>query len=458
MLTLGDLALAVGADPPARARGLAAGPASIDTRQLQPGEVFYALTGERTDGHAFVGQAAARGACGAVVRRGARVEAPAEFPLIEVSDPLRALWAHGRLARSRFSGTLVAVTGSNGKTTCKEMLAAIFGQALGTESVLRNQGSFNNHLGVPLTLTRLSQGHRVAVLEMGMNHPGEIAELAGLARPLGGVITSIGRAHLEGLGSLEAVARAKGELLEALPEDGFAVVPVGWPLLAELAGRLPEDRVWTVGPGGRVRVVDATHEPARGLRVGLETPVGRIEAVLAVAGAHNAANAAAAAAAALLCGLELEAIQAGLVAFRPAPHRSALVEVGGALVLDDCYNANPTSMEAALRTLGELPGRKGAIFGDMAELGDEAPGLHEEVLGRAAEVLELLLVAGPLMERASRGLAGRLEILVARDAEEAGRMAARVFGPGWSVLVKGSRIAQLERAIETWRRDAEAKS
>ena len=190
----------------------------------------------------------------------------------------------------------------------------------------------------------------------------------------------------------------------------------------------------------------------------LETPAGRIEAKLAVAGAHNATNAASAAAAALLCGLEPAAVQAGLEAFRPVPHRSALLEVGGTLVLDDCYNANPTSMEAALRALAELSGRKGAIFGDMAELGDQAPRLHEEVLGRAAEVADVVVVAGPLMERASRGLAGRLEILVARDAEEAGQMAARVFGPGWSVLVKGSRVARLERAIEVWRQEAAAHS
>ncbi len=436
------------------------GPACIDSRRLSPGDLFVALPGASVDGHAFLDRALRAGACGALVRRdfideGGRL--PNGLAALCVVAPLEGLARYGAHLRSRSRALVIGLTGSNGKTTTKEMLAAILAAAVGPRAVLRTEGNLNNHIGVPLTLTRIGDETRFAVVEMGMNHPGEIAELASLARPSVGVVTSIGRAHLEGLGSLEGVARAKAELFDALPDEGIAVYPAGQAVLEERAGRLAPENRWPFGFEANARVLVETSRAGSGPGQHLVITCGgqRLSVDLQVPGRHNALDAAAAAATALALGLGEREIVAGLRNFRPAAHRSVITKIGGAQVLDDCYNANPTSMEAALAALTSLPGRSGAILGDMAELGPEEEDLHGALLERAVAMgVERLILVGPLMAKAADRLSGRMTsdgFALRLDAAAAGELAADWFGEGWNVLVKASRTTGLERALDRWR-------
>ncbi len=441
------------------------GPACIDTRRLVPGDLFVALEGDNTDGHAFLEQAHRAGALAALVRDGFEERGfslPSGLAALVVADPLAALTSYAAYLRQESAAVFVGLTGSNGKTTTKEMLASILNEAAGPQAVVKTEGNLNNHIGVPLTLSRIDGRVRYAVVEMGMNHPGEIAHLAGIARPSLGLITSIGRAHLEFLGSLEGVARAKAELFEALPVDGYAIYPEDQPILAEKVSHLPPGRRWTFGTtaGAKMRLVER-RETADGQHIVLSWPSGRLELDLSAAGRHNALDAAAAAAAALALGLEPRVVRAGLSAFRPAAHRSVLTRIGGALVLDDCYNANPSSMEAALTALAEMEGRSGAILGDMAELGPDSVSLHRSTLEVALNLgFERLVLVGPLMAEAAASLSGRMDsehLALFRDALQAGEQAARWFVGGWNVLVKASRTTGLERALERWRSLAEPR-
>lgn len=434
------------------------GPASIDTRIMQPGELFVALPGERVDGHQFLPQAKAIGVGAALVRRGFAAEGfevPEGLALVEVQDVQDGLWAYAQWARSQRSPRVIGVTGSNGKTTVKEMLSSILAVAAGQDAVLRNRLNFNNHLGVPLTLTRLNGQHRYAVIEMGMNHPGEIAELAGLVRPVVGVITSIGHAHLEGLGGIEQVARAKAELFQALPEAGCAVFPDGQPILEDASGHVAKQIRFGSEQDCRVQVISARSASTGALSVELRIDENVVEATLHVAGVHNAFNAAAAAGAAVALHVMGEAIHDGLERFVSAPHRSVVRRCRGAWVLDDCYNANPTSMVAGIEALATLPGagRRGAILGDMAELGPGAAKLHRDVIGAALQAgLDRLILVGPLMQRAAvdLDLVGTRKVDVVESAQEAGNLARDRFGDQWRVLVKASRVTGLERALDRW--------
>ncbi|MEJ2565884.1 MAG: UDP-N-acetylmuramoyl-tripeptide--D-alanyl-D-alanine ligase [Gammaproteobacteria bacterium] len=420
---------------------------SIDTRTLQPGALFVALQGPNFDGHDFVDAASKRGAAAAMVHR------PVDhgLPVIHVDDTRLAL---GRLAaawRARRDIPVVAVTGSNGKTTVKEMIAAILAQR---GEVLATQGNLNNDIGVPLTLLRLRDSHDCAVIEMGANHPGEIAYVAGLARPTVGVVTNAGAAHLEGFGGLEGVARAKGELFQALDTDGMAVVNADDRFAAlwlQFIGARPVLR-FGLEQAADVSVVPGTEQMEVGdvlaLRCTLRTPAGDIPIRMHLCGRHNVINACAAAAAA---GAGAADIQRGLASLQAVKGRLQLLVVAPELrVLDDTYNANPTSLRAALQVLAVAPGKKLLVLGDMSELGAGAEGLHGELgdEARAAGVEQLFTVGELSRFTAQRFGAGarhfttQEELIAALRAGLNGN-AGRVV----TILVKGSRRMQMERVV-----------
>ncbi len=413
---------------------------STDSRSLQRQQLFVALEGPNHDGHEHVAEAGRRGAAAALVSRS--VDAP--LPMIRVGDTLQAL---GRLAgvwRDRFELGVIAVTGSNGKTTVKEMLAAILRAGA---PVLATRGNLNNEIGLPLTLMELNDQHRLAVIEMGANHPGEIARLARLARPRVGLITQCAPAHLEGFGSIEGVARAKGELLANLDADGTAVINADdrfAPLWRSLAG---SRRCLGFAIDGRADVRAEWRREDTGSQIELTTPAGGIALSLALPGRHNVANAAAATAAALAVGAAPEAIASGLESMRPLPGRLEPKAIDRDIcIIDDTYNANPASLQAALEVLAGCPGRHWLVLGDMAELGDEAHAYHRQVAELArAHGVERLLTVGELsrLTTVSFGEGARhhesTDALVAALEES--------LEPHTTVLVKGSRSMGMERVV-----------
>ncbi len=413
---------------------------STDSRTLRAGELFVALEGPHFDGHDYLPEVAAAGAAGALVRR-----AHPSLPCLEVADPLSALGQLAAAWRARFDIPVLAVTGSSGKTTIKELLAAALA---GLGPVLATRGNRNNHIGVPLTLLELRGSHRAAVVEMGMSRAGEIAHLTELTRPTLGLIGNAGPAHLEGLGSVAAVARAKGELVERLPPAAVAVLNADdahCPLWRQLAGARP---VVTFGLDHAADVT-ADHQPlADGTQIELRTPQGQARARLQLLGRHNVQNALAATAAALATGAGLADIAAGLGTVRPVPGRLCpLPAQQGARLIDDSYNANPLSVQAAIAVLAGLPGERALVLGDMGELGADAAALHAQC-GAAARAagIEHLITLGPLAAHAAAafgaGAVACTELAQAIDA------AGALLGPDLTVLVKGSRSAGMERVVQ----------
>ena len=420
---------------------------STDTRTVEAGDLFVALRGDRFDGHAFVAQARAGGAVAAMVdSKGAAADA--ELPTLTVDDTRLAL---GRLAahwRARFSMPLVALTGSSGKTTVKEMLAAILRVAAADDrAVLATRGNLNNDIGVPLMLLELNEHHRFAVIETGMNHAGEIRYLTKLASPQVALVNNAGRAHIEYLGSEEAIARAKGEIFEGLDAGGTAVINGDdrfAPLWRELARGRRQVEFGIDAP----REVTATfvQHPSHS-DIDLKTPAGSAQARLHAPGLHNVRNALAAAAAAVALGISIEEIAAGLESYRGVKGRlQAKIARAGAQVIDDTYNANPESMRAAMSVLAQSRARRIFVMGDMGELGSRAGEYHEE-LGRFAKELglERLLAVGPqsLLAVKAFGAGARhyddVDALV-QDLE-------RELAPDVTVLVKGSRFMRMERVV-----------
>ncbi len=418
-----------------------------DTRRLTPGCLFVALKGARFDGHTFIGQAIERGAAAVMVD--AR-HAPGLQPALVVADTRLAL---GRLAawhRSRMPARILAVTGSNGKTTVKEMTAAILRTHAGDAAVLATEGNLNNDIGVPLTLLGLNPEHRYGVIEMGMNHAGEIAYLTRLTRPDAALVNNAQRAHLEGLVTVEAVARAKGEIYEGLGEGGVALVNIDDPHAALWLDLNRGRRVlrFGLGPEADVRAERAPGDDDTGLT--LHTPVGRIGTRLAVPGLHNVRNAAAAAAAAIALAVPAQAIAQGLAAYRGVKGRLQIHPcILGARLIDDTYNANPDSVAAAIQVLSAMPGRRILVLGDMGELGPGAAELHREIGVRAkAAGIDRLLALGEQSLHAVQGFGPgamhfeRIEELLA-EVENA-------LAPGVTVLVKGSRFMQMERVVQSF--------
>jgi UDP-N-acetylmuramoyl-tripeptide--D-alanyl-D-alanine ligase len=420
------------------------GVVTTDTRALEPAALFVALRGERFDGHQFVPDALGRGAAGAVVSR--LVSVP--LPQVVVQDVLAGLGAFAAAWRRDYSGTVVGLTGSNGKTTTKEMIGAILG---GVGPTLVTRGNLNNHIGVPLTLCRLEGAHRYAVIEMGANHQGEIAHLASLARPDVGMVINAGPAHLEGFGGMEGVARGKGEMFAALGPGQTAVINADdryaayWHGLARAAGR-----VVTFGMRERadfsaasVREVSSVQGPS--LEFELACPLGRRRVPLALAGEHNVMNALAAAAAAHAAGAGLDAIVDGLAGMRAVSGRLEFKALaGGGRLIDDSYNANPGSVRAGLRALAVLPGEHWLVLGEMRELGEESARLHAEVgeFARQCGVTRLLAVGDEARHAVEAFGAGSTWFASAEDLIAS---LADGIGPGITVLVKGSRSNRLER-------------
>ena len=434
----------------------------IDSRAVTPGDLFVAIVGPNHDAHGFVAEVLAAGAAGALVQSDRLEEtlARSDAFLVHVDDTSRALAdaAHGH--RQSFDGPLVGITGSNGKTTTKELLAGILS---GCGPTLATRGNLNNHYGVPLTLLRRDAGDRFAVVEMGMNHRGEIAALAAIAEPSVGVLTNVGTAHIEFLGSREVIAEEKGDLLAALPATGTAVVGRDEPLAFAQAARSAAP----VLSFGRDAAADLRASDVRFLDEGafcftLESPFGRGEIRVAGLAETIVENALAAAGGAFAAGADFEQVARGLARHAGVSGRMQPRAFGDdVLVIDDSYNANPQSMRNALETLARLPGAgaRHAVLGRMGELGEASDSAHAELGRLAAELgldaLYLLGDASSIVADAARSAGlGDDRILEAKDHAEIARALRARLGKGDRVLVKGSRAAAMERVIEALEEEA----
>ena len=420
------------------------GVVTTDTRALGPGSLFVAIPGDRFDGNDFVDEASAKGAAGALVSR----LATSPLPQIEVRDSRRALGAMGRAWRASFSLPVVAVTGSSGKTTVKELVAAILGVS---RSICVTQGNLNNDIGVPLTLMRLTGEHDALVIELGANHAGEIDYLARLAQPTVGIITNAAEAHLEGFGSLRGVCAAKGELLDHLPRAGTAVLNADDQFCRDWVARSRCEFTVTFGFAANAdcRVLGEPHFRASGSEFRMRLPDGEEADVwLPLLGRRNVANALAAAAAAQAIGASSEDIVAGLA--RAAPVRGRLRAVpgrNGATIIDDSYNANPGSVHAALDHLAVLSGRRILVFGNMAELGPAAPALHQEIGEYERGRCDVLFAIGELASEAATVFGAGAQRLP--DIEAARAALDPLLTSDTTVLVKGSRVMGLDRLVRT---------
>jgi UDP-N-acetylmuramoyl-tripeptide--D-alanyl-D-alanine ligase len=414
-----------------------------DTRKLSPGCLFVALRGPRFDGHSFAARALEQGAAAVMLAADAQMSIS---PAIVVDDTLQALGKLAAWHRSRMPARIAAITGSNGKTTVKEMLAAILAAEAGEASVLATEGNLNNDIGMPLTLLKLTPEHRYAAIEMGMNHPGEIAYLTQIARPDVALVNNALRAHLEGLGSVEAIARAKGEIYAGLKPDGIALINADDPHAPLWRSLAVMHKVIGFGFAADADVRIVAESPLT-----LETPAGRIAAELRVPGRHNLRNAAAAASLALALDIPVAAIAQGLASYSGVKGRlQAHACILGATLIDDTYNANPDSVLAAIQVLAARPGQRILVLGDMGELGPNAAELHREVgLKAKAAGIERLLCLGEMTHNtvATFGQGSmhfeRIEELLA-EIECA-------LGPEVTILVKGSRFMQMERVVQSFK-------
>ena len=423
---------------------------SIDSRSIAVGEAFFAIQGHRLDGHAYLAEAAGRGSACLVVHE-LPDDSPANVPLVLVQDTTKALGRMAAWHRARFSIPVVAVTGSNGKTTTKELVAAVLGTRWNT---LKPEGSFNNQWGLPLTLLGLGPEHGALVVELGTNQPGEIAALAALAAPTVGVVTVVAAVHTEFLGSIDGVRDEKAGLVRALARDGVAVLNADDVRVASMA-RDTRARVVTFGAAARadVRAGSAPVDGADGLTFTLEHGGRRQPVKVALSGRHNVVNVLAAAGAGVAVGLTLEEIAAGLATARPAKGRCVWRTAGGVRILDDTYNANPESVRAALDTVKTHRGgaRVIAVLGDMLELGHIADDAHRQIgTYAAASGVDVLVGLG----RHARALidgaraAGIGETQHTETFEDTVAFLLKELVPGDLVLVKGSRGMRMERIVD----------
>jgi UDP-N-acetylmuramoyl-tripeptide--D-alanyl-D-alanine ligase len=420
---------------------------SKDTRTLAPGDLYLALRGGNFDGNAFVSAAAEKGATGALVD--ADVQSPAGFPLIRVADSLAALQRLASAWRDRLTLRVVGITGSSGKTSTKEFTAAVLGARL---QVTKTQGNLNNHFGLPLTILEATQADQAAVWEMGMNHPGEIAPLAALARPDVAIITSIGVGHIEFFENRDGIAAEKAELIRAVHRDGCVIIPAEDDYADFLAARATGRRLVRCGLGVADVRASAITLDGRGATFRVEAFGDSGAARISVSGEHMVRNALLAVAAGLEFGLSLEECLAGLETAHLTGGRLEPKLIRGIHFLDDTYNANPDSMEAALRTLATMPaeGRRIAVLGRMGELGSYATTGYERVGRAVAQSAQALVAVGPetapLVETARQ--AGLAEIFEAADTREAAALLREIARGGDVALVKGSRAARMENVIK----------
>ncbi len=425
---------------------------STDTRKLEPGDAFLALQGPNFNGERFFAAAQKKGAAALIGRRPASAKASAGRPaLIQVSDGLAALQRLAADQRRLIQGPVIAITGSNGKTSAKECLAHLLG---GPEEVLATPGNFNNHVGLPLALLGLEPGQKAAVLELGMNHAGEIARLAGICRPSVGVVLNVGDAHLGHFGSRRAIAAAKEELLSAMGPSGTAVINADDPLVAAMGARF-RGRVFSYGTraGAALRAEGVRDRGARGLDAGLRWQGRSFSLRLGLGGRARLYQALAGLAGGLAAGGELPAMLGRLASLKPqAKGRQQLERLGGLRLILDTYNASPQSMLAGLELLrlsAPRGARKLAVLGDMLELGAASPRLHLE-LGRAARKagVDALAALGPQASRTAAGFGGGA-VFGREQADQAARWLREEAGPGDWVLLKGSRGMAVERVYES---------
>jgi UDP-N-acetylmuramoyl-tripeptide--D-alanyl-D-alanine ligase len=458
-LTLAEAAMGAGAvlEAPAsvpNAGALLATGYSIDSRTVAPDELFFAVRGERHDGHDFVSASFERGAVAAVVSRARAASLPdaaLAHPLLIAEEPLAAMQALAHHVRRQWGRRVVAITGSAGKTTTKEAVAAALGAKF---HVLKSKGNLNNSFGLPLQLLRLMPEHEFAVVEMGMNHSGEIAALARIAAPDWGVITNIGSAHIENFADGQAgIARAKFELIESLPANGVAFLNCDDAYAAQF-GRDFSGRVvyFGAGPCADPQILSSA-EDGDGLHVRVRARERETGFTLQLLGAHNASNAIAGLAVALEAGVDLDAAIAAIASLTAGDKRGQVIEIAGASILNDSYNSNPEALRSMIRTLVARPakGRRILVAGEMLELGEHGPALHVDCGRAAAEAgLDLVVaVQGNAEHLATAACAGGVPAVFLRDADTAGQWLIENLRPGDLVLVKGSRSVHLERAIET---------
>lgn len=443
---------------------LLAGPAhagfagiSIDSRSILPEQLFVAISGLRHDGHAYAGQAVEKGASGLILEFGKAGSLDSKswgrdnVACIGVKDGVRALGDLAAFHRMRCSASVAAVTGSSGKTTTREILAAVLSRKFET---LATRGNLNNAIGLPLTLLRLTAKHQWAVIEAGMNRPGELLRLGEICRPDIAVVTNVGPAHLEGLGSVEGVMRAKMELLRTLGPRGVAVLNADNPYTVRMAGQIDCETVWFgFADFAQVRIGNIAQADGK-LSFDLRLPGEAARVTLNAPGSFMAHNVAAAAAVGYRIGLSLSEIMQGLDIFSPVQGRMNIVHAGGIHIMDDTYNANPASMTAALETLAALSGRGRSVFvaGDMLELGSEAENLHRQIGALAARIGVSRLYAagtfaGALADGAIKAGMKKDAVLVGTRSEIAADLKDRLQPDDW-ILVKGSRGMAMEQIVQ----------
>lgn len=426
---------------------------TIDTRKVQKGELFVAIKGAHFDGHDFLADAAGQGASALVVKKG--TTPPKNVVCIEVADAERALGDIAKWWRSKFKIPVVGITGSNGKSTTKEMISAIAG-ALG--EVLKTEGNFNNLIGLPLTIFRLNESHRVAIIEMGMNAPGEIARLAEIANPDIGIITNVTSAHLEKLHTVEAVANAKGELFDTMRADACAVINAEDPWVKKVGDKRSGKKIFFGMQNGLdVQFLHMDTNSLDSMELKFSVSGKEYKAKLPVPGAHNVMNALAAVSLGVALGVDIQKAVEKLENFHPMSMRFERVQLAnGVRVVNDSYNANPESMRAAFRTVGSAKraGRFVAALGDMLELGDSSAELHKQVGMVAAQMgVESLYLVGDFAEDIAEGakqegLDNSQIFICTEGAESVGRILENELHTGDVLLVKGSRGMKMERVVE----------
>lgn len=427
---------------------------SIDSRTIQAGELFFAVKGERLDGHDFVEAALEREAVGAVVAREQAGRYQQKSRLLIVSEPLEALQRLGRSVRRLWNKPLVAITGSAGKTTTKEAIAVLLAVKF---NVLKSEGNLNNQFGLPLQLLKLKQEHEIAVVELGMNHAGEITALAAIAQPDMGVVTNVAPVHLGFFDSIAGIARAKYELIQALPASGVAVLNADDEYVSQF-GRDFQGRVLTFGieRPAAICAQNIRELGTGGSEFDLVGDFGRIRTKLPLIGRHNIYNALAASTVAMERGVSLEQVAGALATLAPSDKRGQVIEVAGATVINDCYNSNPKALDSVVDALAGMKtsGRRIVVAGEMLELGPATDELHrhsgEHMGERRIDMLVGVRGAARQMVEAASSKGMRAEFV--ETPEEAGQWLAREVKPGDLVLLKASRGVKLEKALEEWKK------
>jgi UDP-N-acetylmuramoyl-tripeptide--D-alanyl-D-alanine ligase len=457
-LEIGKIAdwLGVAAAWPARTTEAMVTGWSVDSRSLQAGDLFFALRGPNHDGHAYVRDVLQKGAAAVVVDREVAGGSPPEGRVLRVENALQALQQLGSRARRSWAGRVVAVTGSAGKTTTKDIIAALLREGYRTA---KNEGNLNNHIGVPLSLLRMEETAEVVVLEMGMNHAGEIRELAAIAGPETGVVTNAGTAHIENFDSIEGIAAAKRELIEALPPEGTAVLNADDPRVAAFAGA-HRGRAILYGMSPEAGVpIDVRAQDVRLLPEGVEFRVGNVEFTSPLVGRHGVSNLLAGIAVARVYGVEIERLPGRIRELAPGKMRGERFHSRGVLIYNDCYNSNPDAVRAMLDVLHEAPAKKRiAVLGEMLELGHWAETLHRDVGNYAARsglnVLVGIRGAASYMVDAVKRSGIRVDAaFFFEDPREAGQLVRSIAEPGDAVLFKGSRGVHVELALEEFLKD-----